>query len=173
MLIRAYRPSDLETLKLITVEAFDGVSIDQNLERRFGPIAGRDWGWRKARHIDDDVRAAGAQTWVAEDESGDIIGYVTTRADTEAAVGFIPNLAVRAGRRGEGVGRQLIEYALERFREAGLEVARIETLEQNPVGRHLYPACGFVEVARQIHFAQRLNPIGTAGDNITSSREDS
>jgi hypothetical protein len=29
-------------------------------------------------------------------------------------------------------------------------------MAQNPVGNHLYPACGFVEVARQVHFARRL-----------------
>ena len=148
MFIRAYRASDLDTLKRITVEAFDGVSIDHNLERAFGPIAGHDWRWRKARHIDDDVTAAGALTWVAEDEAGEVVGYI--------------------GLRGQGVGRQLIEYALERFREAGLEVARIETLEQNPVGRHLYPACGFVEVARQVHFALRLT--SDAGPGDVSSR---
>ena len=26
----------------------------------------------------------------------------------------------------------------------------------NPIGNHLYPTCGFVEVARQVHFARRL-----------------
>jgi ribosomal protein S18 acetylase RimI-like enzyme len=163
MLIRAYREADREALKRITVEAFDGVSIDQNLEQRFGPIAGHDWRWRKARHIDDDLSAEGAATWVAEDEDGEVIGYVTTWADRAAGVGFIPNLAVRAGRRGAGVGRRMIEHALQQFREAGLEVARIETLEQNPVGRHLYPACGFVEVARQIHYAVRLDAAAATG----------
>ena len=39
MTIRPYR----ETIKAITVEAFDGVSIDQNIERRFGSIAEQDW----------------------------------------------------------------------------------------------------------------------------------
>jgi hypothetical protein len=37
-----------------------------------------------------------------------------------------------------------------------MTVAKIETLEQNPIGRHLYPALGFREVARQIHFAMDL-----------------
>jgi hypothetical protein len=32
----------------------------------------------------------------------------------------------------------------------------IETMAQNAVGQHLYPACGFVEVARQAHFARKL-----------------
>ena len=39
-----------------------------------------------------------------------------------------------------------------------MTVARIETLEQNPIGRQLYPSLGFLEVARQIHFAMPLFP---------------
>ena len=37
-----------------------------------------------------------------------------------------------------------------------MQVAKIETLEQNPVGQKLYPSLGFVEVARQVHYAMRL-----------------
>ena len=154
--IRPYCEADLQTLKAITVEAFDGVSVDQNIERRFGIVAGRDWGWRKARQIDWDVEASGSAILVAEDEQGQIVGYVTTRIDREAGIGYIPNMAVRSGLRGLGTGRILIERALEMFREAGLELAKIETLDQNAVGQHLYPTCGFVEVARQIHLVKKL-----------------
>lgn len=156
MQIRPYRESDREIIKAITTEAFSGVSIDHNLERLFGAIAGHDWRWRKARQIDDDIAAPGAAILVAEDEHGTVAGYVTTRIDQDSGVGLIPNLAVRADQRGRGLGRQLIEAALELFRSAGLQIARIETLDQNAVGQHLYPDCGFVEVARQIHYARRL-----------------
>jgi ribosomal protein S18 acetylase RimI-like enzyme len=156
MNIRKFRESDRASLKAITVEAFEGVSIDQNIERRFGTIAGRDWRWRKGRHIDEDVQAPGATIWVAEDEDQQIVGYITTRIDREAGVGYIPNLSVCSGLRGQGIGRQLINRALDDFRAAGLTLARIETLDQNPIGQHLYPACGFVEVARQIHYARDL-----------------
>ena len=156
MTIRPYRETDREAIRAITVEAFDGVSIDQNIELRFGLVAGHDWRYRKGRHIDEDVDAAGAAILVAQDEHGEIVGYVTTQIDREAGVGLIPNMAVRAGLRGRGIGRKLIEAALGLFRDAGLELARIETLDQNPIGQHLYPDCGFVEVARQIHFALKL-----------------
>ncbi len=156
MKIRPYQPGDREVLKQITVEAFTTVSIDQNIEKHFGPVGGHDWRWRKAAHIDQDVDDPHAANWVAEDDDGKILGYITTRIDRAAGIGSIPNLAVRDGLRGQGIGRQLIDFALARFREAGLELARIETLDQNPVGQHLYPSCGFVEVARQIHFAMRL-----------------
>ena len=54
-MIRPYRPDDLEALKRITAICFEEVSIDRNIEERFGLIAGRDWRFRKLRHIDDDV----------------------------------------------------------------------------------------------------------------------
>lgn len=156
MFIRPYREDDLPVLKAITVEAFDGVSIDQNIERKFGPVAGHDWKWRKARQIDEDVQAPNASVWVAESDDHQIVGFITTRIDRESGVGLIPNMSVIAGGRGQGIGRKLIEYALDRFHAAGLTIARIETLDQNPIGQHLYPSCGFVEVARQIHFAREL-----------------
>ena len=156
MTIRPYRASDRETLKAITVEAFSTVSIDQNIERRFGTVSGHDWRWHKARDIDEDIEADGSAILVAVDARAEIVGYITTRFDRDAGIGLIPNMAVRAGLRGRGIGRALIERALQLFRDTGLELARIETLDQNPIGQHLYPDCGFVEVARQIHFARRL-----------------
>src|SRR5262245_19644138 len=156
MPIRTYRPDDLPLLKALTVEAFDGVSIDQGMERVFGPIRGHDWRWRKARHLDDDVRRDAGGVFVLE-EGGRILGYITTWCDAEAGIGHIPNLVVVAEARGRGLGRQLIEHALEHFRGRGLSHAKIETLEQNEIGRHLYPSLGFREVARQIHFLADLN----------------
>jgi ribosomal protein S18 acetylase RimI-like enzyme len=158
MLIRTYRPSDLEALRQLTVDAFQGVSIDQNIEKHFGPVHGHDWRWRKARHIDADVAANPEGVFVAEEDAR-VIGYVTTRVDREAGIGHIPNLAVASDARGLGLGRRLIDHALDYFRSLALTHAKIETLDQNPIGQHLYPACGFQEVARQIHYLMDLNAL--------------
>ena len=158
MLIRIYRPADLETLRRLTVEAFDGVSIDQNIEKRFGLIHDHDWQWRKARPIDADAAANPAGLFVAEEE-GAIVGFVTTRIDPEAGIGHIPHLVVAAGRRGQGLGKLLIHHALDYFRSLGLTHAKIDTLDQNATGQHLFPACGFTEVARQIHYFMDLRGV--------------
>lgn len=155
--IRPYREADRQAVRELTVSGFEGVSIDHNIDRQLGPVAGRDWRWRKSRDIDRDIDVSGAELAVAEDdESGAVVGYVTMQCDAETRIGWIHNLAVSAGVRGVGLGRRLLEHALESFRAAGMTVAKIETLEQNPVGRHLYPSVGFVEVARQIHYAMPL-----------------
>src|SRR6476661_3652138 len=155
MHIRPYQPSDHPDLKALTVAGFAGVSIDHGIESVFGIINGHDWRWRKARHIDDDVARDAAGVFVAEDV-GQIVGYVTTWQDRTAGIGHIPNLAVAASHRNQGLGRALIEHALNHFRQSGLTHAKIETLAQNTIGNHLYPSLGFVEVARQVHFVASL-----------------
>jgi ribosomal protein S18 acetylase RimI-like enzyme len=157
IVIRPYREADRPVVRALTIAAFEGVSIDHNIDRRLGPIAGRDWRWRKSRDIDRDIDLRGAELAVAEDDhTGEVVGYVTMQSDSDTLVGWINNLVVGAAARGQGLGRQLIEHALRHFRVAGMTVAKIETLEQNPIGRHLYPSAGFVEVARQIHYAMPL-----------------
>jgi ribosomal protein S18 acetylase RimI-like enzyme len=153
--IRPYRTGDLDVLQRITVESFDGIALDQMVEEKLGFGHERDWRWRKARHIAEDVEANGAGTFVAEGD-GQIVGYITTVLDRAAGKGRIPNLAVAGPARGQGLGRKLIEHALGYFRQEGMAYAMIETMEENEVGKHLYPACGFVEIARQIHFGLKL-----------------
>ena len=155
MHIRPYRPEDREILKDITAHTFGSVSIDGNIEKQFGLLNGTDWTWRKARHIDGDCDAQPDGILVAEEE-GRVIGYITTRLDSATKLGWIPNMAVEPGYQGRGVGRQLIEAALDFFRRSGMTHAKIETLDQNPVGQNLYPSCGFKEVARQVHYVMKL-----------------
>lgn len=157
VVFRPYRPDDLETLRQIMVEAFAGVSIDHGIERVFGPINGHDWQWRKGRHLDEDLRRDPAGVIVAEQE-GLVIGFISTWMDPEAGIGHIPNISLRPECRGQGIGRALIQRAMDRFRAAGLTHAKIETLEQNATGNHLYTECGFQEVARQVHFVAALEP---------------
>ena len=153
--IRPYQPDDLGELKRITVEAFEGLALDQRIEEQIGVVQKRDWRWRKARDVEDDVQANPAGIFVALQENR-ILGYISTRIDREAGKGRIPNLAVVADARGSGLGRQLIEHALTYFRQEGMAFAVIETMAYNEVGNHLYPSCGFVEVGRQVHFARKI-----------------
>jgi ribosomal protein S18 acetylase RimI-like enzyme len=155
MTFREYQSGDLDELKRITLGAFEGLALDQRVEEHLGVLHGHDWRWRKARQIEEDVAANRAGVFVAE-ESGTILGYITTVLDREAGKGRIPNLAVLPDARGQGLGRKLIEHALEYFRREGMSYAMIETMAYNEIGNHLYPACGFIEVGRQVHFARKL-----------------
>lgn len=159
MKIRPYQPADLETLKKITVEAFQGVSIDQGIEQEFGVIHGHDWKWRKAGHVEADARREPTGIFIVELDDK-VVGYISTWHDPDAGIGYIPNMAFVPECRGQGMGRKLLEHALAHFRKLGLSLAKIETLEQNSVGNHLYTSLGFQEVARQIHFVAPLSSSG-------------
>jgi ribosomal protein S18 acetylase RimI-like enzyme len=153
--IRPCQAADLPEVIRITLEGFTGIAIDEQVEARVGLVNGHDWRWRKARQIEEDFAVNPAGCFVAA-EKGTVLGYITTRVDRAAGKGRIPNLAVDAAARGRGIGRRLIEHALDYFRREGLAFAMIETMENNPVGQHLYPSCGFAEVGRQIHFVCKL-----------------
>ena len=156
MEIRHYRPSDLETLKTITAICFEGVSIDQNIEKLYGLIDGKDWKWRKKRHIDADAEIHAPGILVAEAD-GQVVGYISTRIDPATKVGGIPNYAVLPAYQKQGIGRKLLEAAVAYLVSEGMRYARIETLAQNEVGTRFYPQFGFQEVARQVHYVM---PIG-------------
>ncbi len=156
MQIRLYKNCDVDELKRLTVEGFEGIAIDQNTEKALGIVGEHDWRWRKSRHVDEDIAANPAGVFVAVDDADVVLGYISTRIDREARKGRIPNLAVDKTQRCQGIGRTLIQHALEYFRQEGMDFAVIETMANNPVGQHLYPSCGFVEVGLQIHYAMKL-----------------
>lgn len=153
--IRPYQSSDLAELQRITVEGFEGIAIDESVEKVFGPLGDKDWRWRKAQTVVEDCAANPRGVFVAE-EAGNVLGWVSTRVDRDSRKGRIPNLAVDSTARGRGLGRQLIEHALDYMRREGMAFAMIETMTNNPIGQNLYPSCGFVEIARQIHYAVKL-----------------
>ncbi len=154
-MIRPYRPTDRHALIEITKLAFDGVSIDQNIEALHGVIHGVRWQERKASHVEADiaVNPSGIFVWEAD---GSVVAYVSCRVNPATRIGSIPNLAVHPAHQGRGIGRQLLDAALAHLRAAGMEFARIETLEQNTRCVALYPKLGFTEVARQIHYIRPL-----------------
>ncbi len=155
-MVRKFRPEDLDRIKEITVICFEGVSIDHNIEKTFGQFSETDWKARKAAHMDDDVAANADGIFVWEEE-GDVVGYITTRIFRDALIGQIPNISVLPGHQGKGIGKALMKAALDYFEEQGMKVAKIETLDQNDIGRSFYPSAGFKEVARQIHYAMPLS----------------
>ena len=155
--IRSYRDADLARVIDITVEGFDGRSIEQRIDQLVPDLhPPADWAERKAREVREDLirHAEGCFVAVVGEQ---VVGYVTTIVSEDRLQGRIPNLAVDRRHRNLGIGRALLEQALEDFRARGLAVARIETLSDNAVGHHLYSSLGFSEVVRQVHFALRLS----------------
>ncbi|HSU65703.1 MAG TPA: GNAT family N-acetyltransferase [Tepidisphaeraceae bacterium] len=57
--------------------------------------------------------------------------------------GFVHDVWVEEDYRNEGVGRQLVTMAVERFGDLGVEQVRCDTSWKNEIARNLFTACGF------------------------------
>ena len=154
--IRGYEARDQARIRELTLEGFDGVSIDQNADRRLGLDSEPLWKTRKWAGVKAELEASPSDHFVAVLD-GEVIGYITTNPQPATGIGQIPNMAVDARYRRRGVASRLIEHALDHLRARGMRVAKIETLVQNAQGQTLYPSFGFQEVARQIHYVRRLD----------------
>ena len=94
---------------------------------------------------------------VATNIDGVITGFVTVSISTATGIGLISNLAVEPSLHSKGVGRRLLEAAVELMQQRELAVGKIETLSTNSVGRWLYPAVGASSLAqRRAHVCRSL-----------------
>lgn len=86
---------------------------------------------------------------VAEAGPGRLAGFLVGTVEPEIPVyrlkefGFIHDLWVEEKYRNEGVARQMVTLAVERFRDIGVKQVRLDTAYANEPARGLFAACGF------------------------------
>ena len=86
---------------------------------------------------------------VAEPEPGRLVAFLVGTVEEEIPVyrlkefGFIHDLWVEEKYRNEGVARQMVTLAIERFREIGVKQVRLDAAYANEPARGLFAACGF------------------------------
>ena len=86
------------------------------------------------------------EVWVlVEDE--EILGVLVTRPQEDHL--FVANLAVAPGHQGRGLGRELVAFAEERAREAGLPEMRLHTNEKMWENLAIYGRLSFEETGRR------------------------
>ena len=106
-------------------------------------VAGMYHGWLEARA--DDPRSV----FLVADAGEKLAGFLIGTVDHEIPIyrieeyGFIHDLWVEEDYRHEGVARQLVTLALERFKAIGVEQVRCDTASANTVARSLFKRCGF------------------------------
>ena len=85
-----------------------------------------------------DPAATYAALWVAVD-NGSVVGSVALRDLGEGPV-ELKRMYLRPQQRGHGLGRQLLELALDWARGNGVRVVRLDTSERMVAAQHLYEA---------------------------------
>jgi ribosomal protein S18 acetylase RimI-like enzyme len=99
--------------------------------------------WLTARCAD-----AGAVFLVAE-VGGQVVAYLVGTTEDEIpiywtpACGYIHDIWVDPDYRHEGLARQIVTLAVERFAAKGLKQVRLITAAKNDVGRAMFERCGF------------------------------
>lgn len=111
------------------------------------------------RDIHDDPRQ---MMWVAEADDGTIISYIHNRMHSAGAfpaavpreIGSLQTMAVDERYRDAGVGRYLIELAMDWAEENGAVEHWLEVQELNDLGRELYKRMGFVTYSQKMNLTK-------------------
>jgi ribosomal protein S18 acetylase RimI-like enzyme len=129
--IREAKPTDLQPIAKLSQEGFEGLY---------------EFDWRANAEALLSASAAGRVTLgVAEDE-GMVVGYCNLRA--WPAGGWIDQLVVTRGHRRKGVGRALIDHAVERAKERRFWKISLIVSESDVDALRFYESYGFEQVGR-------------------------
>jgi GNAT superfamily N-acetyltransferase len=112
------------------------------IERHDGDRRELLWSFRLAE--DSEAALAGylhrGQVWVARDRDGRVVGHVQAAPDGNRWE--VLNTAVAEHRRGEGIGRQLLDRVLTEARAAGAERLVLATATADIDNLRFYQRCG-------------------------------
>lgn len=144
MVIRPATPADVPAV-LPMVERISALheSWDPARYGKLPNIAQRYDHWLKAQ-----AESPTSVFLVAESE-GKLVGFLIGTTEREIPIyridryGFIHDLWVEEGYRNEGIARQMVMLAVEKFAQIGVKQVRLETAGPNETARKLFESCGF------------------------------
>ncbi|UBF25069.1 GNAT family N-acetyltransferase [Kovacikia minuta CCNUW1] len=147
MQIEPYKPCHLDAVICLSLRAwtpvFDSIQKAMNADvyRAFYP---KDWRVNQQKAIEDVCAAEDTQVWVAID-SGLAVGFVAVKLHPEDSMGEIYMVAVDPDFQGQGIGSALVEFALDRMKNAGMAIAMVETGGDpgHAPARYTYEKAGF------------------------------
>jgi [ribosomal protein S18]-alanine N-acetyltransferase len=97
----------------------------------------------------------GYDCWVARDAENILIGYFVLMKVVDEA--HLLTIAVRHDRQGQGLGRRLLDYALELAREMKMESMLLEVRPSNQNALVMYRHYGFVQIGQRKNYYAAAN----------------
>jgi ribosomal protein S18 acetylase RimI-like enzyme len=131
--IRLAEAEDVEPIADIVERAYCGYV--ERIGMRPGPM-----------NDDYGEKVRGGHTFVADDDGG-VAGLIVLVEMPNHLL--VENVAVDPGRQGEGIGRELLAFAEERARAAGIDTLRLYTHEKMSENLALYARLGYEEDERR------------------------
>ena len=146
MQIETYAPVHLDAVIRLSLRAwtpvFDSIQkvMDLDVYREFYP----DWRVSQQKAVEGVCAAEDTNVSIAID-AGTTVGFVAVKLDSDSSMGEIYMVAVDPDFQGRGIGTALIEFALDRMKDAGMSVAMVETGADpgHAPARHTYEKAGF------------------------------
>ncbi len=93
------------------------------------------------------VEGGRTEAWIAEDPTGSFLGYLLLGGGggflTPEPHGFIFDVWVAPEHRGKGIGKSLVEWAINWGRSKGYKKIKLEVAESNGRAWHVYENLGF------------------------------
>lgn len=146
--IRPVREEDVETLVQLTLAAF--VPVFRMFEQELGPavygLIWPDWRQSQRRGVETLCRDHDKHlVWVAELDSIPV-GFIACDLNLQDHTAEVQLIAVHPDYQNRGVGTALNVFALERMKEGGTKLARVETGADpaHAPARRAYEKAGYV-----------------------------
>ena len=118
--------------------------MDVTIEEYAGSHRDLEWSFRLAEDSDQqlDSYIDLGRVWVGRAPNGDVVGHLQAAA-REAGLWEVINTAVAEHARGHGIGRALLERAVEEARAAGAARVILATATADVGNLRFYQRCGF------------------------------
>ena len=140
-LLPAHRPPLLDEARALFREYADWLGVDlgfQGFEQELASLPGKY------------TPPAGCMV-VAVTDDGTALGCVAVRPMDQPGVCEMKRLWTRPAARGQGLGTRLARYAMDRARDAGYTLMRLDTLASMTLAVRLYEGLGFERIPPYYH----------------------
>jgi len=144
--------SEYPRIEEIVIESFEPITWFKRLDKRVGPLNGRDWCTRWQSRMQQVFET---EIVLVGKSSREMVAMSSGTLDRQDALAYIDLLAVDRRFQGCGYGREMLRGMMRHMKYLGARYVHLECLVDNETANALYRSEGFEEVARHIRWFRR------------------